>query len=532
MPTNTINGTSGNDVLIGDFSFDYIYGKGGNDSLFGLTADDSLFGGNGNDRLNGGDGNDLLVGGNGTDTADYANSTGGIYVDLSGLFAKDGMGGIDTLLQIENINGSTQDDEIHTGGTNNTVWGLGGDDTIDIGGGNDRAFGGVGNDGIWLGDGNDSAGGGDGDDQVFGGGGNDSVAGGDGWDYLNGGGGADRMSGGDDLDILIGAEGNDSLSGGGDFDYINGGDGSDKIDGGDDLDVVAAGAGNDYVCLGTGGSIIDLIQLIVDQNQPAPPPAPLPDDNLLETLYPLVDAIGLDIFSLDAANAGTGNDVVEGQQGTDIIDGDQGNDSLFGGSEADIVEGGGGNDLVAGGSASDIVDGGVGSDILIGDDQGGVNVDIFTYGFLANLNLTPDELLFSYLRPVDLENPADRLLNFGTDIVLDFQVGVDLLNLGDVPGWLLMELLDTNGSGDLDSGDDHISFDFISVNNGPSLASTVIDFSGAINDLFQSDLLGPAQRDFSPVAEGQKLIVYGAGSGTLEADSFISFGFYDSFFSS
>ncbi len=66
--SNTINGTSGNDI---------IYGYAGNDTLNGGGGNDILRGGAGNDTLNGGDGNDILIGGKGNDTL-----TGGAGVDV------------------------------------------------------------------------------------------------------------------------------------------------------------------------------------------------------------------------------------------------------------------------------------------------------------------------------------------------------------------------------------------------------------------------------------------------------------------
>ncbi|PPD11815.1 type I secretion C-terminal target domain-containing protein, partial [Methylophilus sp.] len=65
---NTVNGTSGDDI---------IYGYAGNDTLNGAGGNDILRGGAGNDTLNGGDGNDILIGGKGNDTL-----TGGAGVDV------------------------------------------------------------------------------------------------------------------------------------------------------------------------------------------------------------------------------------------------------------------------------------------------------------------------------------------------------------------------------------------------------------------------------------------------------------------
>lgn len=59
---STLNGTDGNDRLIGDNSNQKLYGRKGNDNLQGKGGNDSIFGGPGSDTLNGGTGNDRIVG--------------------------------------------------------------------------------------------------------------------------------------------------------------------------------------------------------------------------------------------------------------------------------------------------------------------------------------------------------------------------------------------------------------------------------------------------------------------------------------
>jgi Ca2+-binding RTX toxin-like protein len=61
----TINGTGGDDSLIGAHGNDTIDGLGGDDTLWGVGGDDSLSGGDGRDVLEGGDGDDTLLGGEG-----------------------------------------------------------------------------------------------------------------------------------------------------------------------------------------------------------------------------------------------------------------------------------------------------------------------------------------------------------------------------------------------------------------------------------------------------------------------------------
>ncbi len=67
LPTNTIQGTKGNDLLKGTGESDVIFGQDGNDTLLGKQGNDELYGGNDKDFLSGGSGNDLLIGGNDSD---------------------------------------------------------------------------------------------------------------------------------------------------------------------------------------------------------------------------------------------------------------------------------------------------------------------------------------------------------------------------------------------------------------------------------------------------------------------------------
>ena len=62
----TLNGTSGTDMM---------FGLGGQNTINGNAGDDLLCGGNGNNSISGGDGNDVIDGGNGTDAISGGNGT-------------------------------------------------------------------------------------------------------------------------------------------------------------------------------------------------------------------------------------------------------------------------------------------------------------------------------------------------------------------------------------------------------------------------------------------------------------------------
>ncbi|MEB3189407.1 MAG: Calx-beta domain-containing protein, partial [Snowella sp.] len=133
-------------------------GNTANNTLAGNTANNTLNGGDGNDTLIGGAGNDSLIGGNGNDFAYYYGSTATVTVNLATGIASDGLGGTDTLSQIEHIQGSNTSGDNLTGDANNNIlYGYGGNDTLNGGDGNDTLIGGTGNDLLTGGNGTDTA---------------------------------------------------------------------------------------------------------------------------------------------------------------------------------------------------------------------------------------------------------------------------------------------------------------------------------------------------------------------------------------
>jgi len=70
-----INGSQGNDTIIGNGSVNQLNGFNGNDSLDGATGHDLLDGGAGNDLLHGGSAMDQLTGGAGADTFIFVTTT-------------------------------------------------------------------------------------------------------------------------------------------------------------------------------------------------------------------------------------------------------------------------------------------------------------------------------------------------------------------------------------------------------------------------------------------------------------------------
>lgn len=199
-----INGTDGNDTLIGSDKDDRIDGKGG---------DDQIYGNKGNDILNGGLGIDTLDGGEGTaDFADYSNYPEQVDVSLiKGTTIEFGGSTVvlDVLSNIEGVFGSSFRDRIDGDDANNILDGKAGDDDVFGGGGNDLLFGGDGNDYL------------DSNGLSF------NTA--DEINFLYGGAGDDTLGSREGNEILVGDSGDDLLTNGSGTDTLLGGSGSDKF---------------------------------------------------------------------------------------------------------------------------------------------------------------------------------------------------------------------------------------------------------------------------------------------------------------
>jgi serralysin len=150
-----IIGSRFNDSLTGDAGSNTIFGGAGDDSLGGLAGDDVLHGESGNDQLYGSDGNDTLIGGLGadflnggigTDTASYLDAASAVKADLTTPANNTGEAAGDTYDNIENILGSSFNDELTGNYLANAISGGGGNDIVEGGAGNDILTGGQGSD--------------------------------------------------------------------------------------------------------------------------------------------------------------------------------------------------------------------------------------------------------------------------------------------------------------------------------------------------------------------------------------------------
>jgi large repetitive protein len=114
--------TTGDDFYVNMDIEEIIYGGDGDDTIVGRTKSQYIYGEGGNDLLIGGLGGDILDGGAGVDTVSYGYSQVGMTVNLvqHGAVNKSGYWHDgDTLVSIENVNGSDYDDSITGTGTAN-----------------------------------------------------------------------------------------------------------------------------------------------------------------------------------------------------------------------------------------------------------------------------------------------------------------------------------------------------------------------------------------------------------------------------
>ncbi|MCX8503007.1 MAG: calcium-binding protein [Beijerinckiaceae bacterium] len=371
-------GSTGANVLDGRDGNDSINGGGGNDTLLGGAGNDTIAAGAGQNSIDGGDNNDIIFasngkntidGGEGTDTVDYSTASGKLNLTL---FDSDvteakfvGSSKKDTLINVENIIATSDDD---------TVFGNSSDNSIDGRDGNDYLSGGYGN------------------DSLDGGAGSNWIS----YDYLRSSDGPYRLqvagsapltvaisatetdvvqnienlqgSKGDDL--IIGDELKNSLYGGDGNDTILGGNGNDTLNASTDFDSIDGGSGSadtvDYTYIVAGGGSVDLHAVSVGSA-----------------------AWTATIFNAASQQIGTEYIVnIEkflGIQGSNNLnfDGSSANLSIAGGSTGNAtLTGGFGNDYLTGALAgSNILTGGTGNNTLIG---GGINADNTFIGGLGN----------------------------------------------------------------------------------------------------------------------------------------------------
>jgi Ca2+-binding RTX toxin-like protein len=232
--------------------------------------------------------------------------------------------------------------------------------------------------------------------------------------------GKDKLTGNDAANRLDSGAGDDTLSGGGGNDLLIGGAGADVLTGGEGADTFRFAAGDSGVGIGRdtvtdfqkGSDKIELAgassfigsnaftgtagevrsaassgQTVVELDSNG--------DRIADLQILLSGDVQLDYsdFTGVRAAATQGNDVLTGTDSADSIKALAGDDVLFGLAGADSLEGGSGDDVLVGGLGRDLLTGGTGSDVF------------------------------------RLETARDSLVGAGRDRILDFQSGVDKIDL-------------------------------------------------------------------------------------------------------
>jgi Ca2+-binding RTX toxin-like protein len=333
-----VSGTKSDDVLTGDAGDNRLDGLDGNDRLSGLGGDDVLVGGAGADILNGGDGIDL---------ASYYTSVAAVNVDLVNHTASGGEAQGDTLIGIEDLEGSDWHDVLTGDGGDNWLYGLDGNDRLLGGNGNDVLIGGAGADVLDGGNGYNTA--------LYAGSargvsvdlaqGRAAYGDADG-DTLNG---ITDVVGSDFADTLIGDEAGNYLYGEAGADILVGNAGDDLLSGGAGADALYGGTGENAASYGGSSSAV-AVNLATGVSGAG--------DAQGDKLYQITDLIGSDFNDFLTGDAG-GNWLFGGD-GKDLLAGGNGNDWLTAGEGADTLLGEAGNDLLEGGAGADTLYGGAG----------------------------------------------------------------------------------------------------------------------------------------------------------------------------
>ena len=244
----TLNGSAGDDVLVGGVGEDFLQNIEG---VLGGSAGDTLTGDGLDNFFRGRGGDDIIDGMGGSDTALFGDKTVAVVVTLNGSSAVDVLVGgsdEDTIVNIENLAGGSAGDTLTGDGNANVFEGNAGDDILSGAGGNDTLQGNSGS---------DSYDGGAGDDTyVLGGAGNESITDASGTDTINS--SVTRSLAGYAMIENLTLTGTDDIDGTGNAlaNAVTGNSGDNILDGGAGDDTMTGGAGNDTYKVSTGNDTI------------------------------------------------------------------------------------------------------------------------------------------------------------------------------------------------------------------------------------------------------------------------------------
>ncbi|WP_309545327.1 calcium-binding protein [Xanthomonas campestris] len=434
--SSTLIGGSGNDTLYGGDLIDKLSGGNGDDFLVGYAGPDTLNGGMGDDHLHGGRGSDLLQGGKGFDTyefrvGDLDEITEDTIIDTDGIgkitfegvaigdlsvntVSRDGLGWEthDRVFRLQSVPSGDRSNLIIThresggrivvknwsnGGLNITLPGLGqpGSPENPVSQTNDDDL--VGRDG----DPDEVR---SGNDIISGLGGNDGIAGGYGDDWIDGGHGNDLILGGPGANRLFGGLGDDILIGSSML--LAWRKPEDELGSSDRNAWYSESASRPGIISVGNGWLSE-----VSGNTPAGSDA---TQNLFNFHVRAHYTNGQDPWVETNPNVlPSGNDDIDGGDGSDIAYGGEGNDTLLGGAQ---------NDLLLGGSDHDYIDGEEGDDLIFGDNFSAANG---IWSFMATqisdrANTSGNDIILG-------GNGEDRIFGQGGNDVISGGEGDDIL---------------------------------------------------------------------------------------------------------
>jgi len=397
-----IDGTAGNDSLVGGDGFDTLRGFGGNDTLNGGAGEDLLDGGAGDDLFFVDNAGDSLADASGIETVNVWNLSWTLASGIENLIlATDGWGLVGTGNELDNV--------MTIGFDGGRLEGLGGNDTLSATWGSAELFGG---------DGNDSLTGDFWSDTLDGGAGDDTLSGGADWDHVTGGAGRDVFL----VDSLSPGDADEGTG----FDRV-----SDFLSGTDRVlldgfatgmrlgadGALTAGDGRFYAAAGAAAGHDADDRLVYDTNT-----GNLYYDEdgngdqgaeIILVLQSGGGAAALSATDITIQNGGgtftgtSGNDSLTGGGGHDLLDGLGGNDTLVGLEGSDTLEGGTGNDSLVGGAGFDHLSGGDGDDVLDAGSEfdrvhGGAGADRFVIA-------TPQSTFVTGANILDFATGTDKL---------------------------------------------------------------------------------------------------------------------------
>jgi Ca2+-binding RTX toxin-like protein len=349
--------------------------------------------------------------------------------------------------------------------------------------------------------------------------------------------GADTLYGSAGADWLDGLGGNDTLNGDAGNDTLYGGAGNDVLDGGSGNDTLSGDAGNDTYLFGRGSGEdtiynyditvgkTDAIQFAVDI-APSDIKVTRVGDSLVLTLAGTTDSVTVQsYFNADGAGAYKVEEIRFADGTTWNVDavkaraiqGTAGADSLTGYATADTIDGGDGNDTLDGGAGNDTLQGGVGNDTYLFGRGSGVDT-VVDFDYAAG---NTDVMQFTDLASTDLT----ALERKGNDLVMKFGANDQLI-------------VGYNFSRGVYSGSDYRieQFKFSDgvvwddaaikarvVSNGDAGNDTITGYNDGGNRIYGLDgndnLTGGAQADLIDGGEGDDTLRGGEGDDTLTGGS-------------